>query len=85
MLVVLLGAVVEFFYHRFEYSRIMSLVNSEKTEHEGLLHKIVNFKSSSLIAYTNDYTYWDEMVSFSKNGDTAWAHSNIDALSLIHI
>lgn len=79
MLVILLGAVGEFFYHRFEYSRIMSLVNSEKTEHDGLLQKIVSFKSSSLIAYTNDYTYWDEMVLFAKNGDTAWAHSNIDA------
>ncbi|NOS83816.1 MAG: hypothetical protein HOP31_01650 [Ignavibacteria bacterium] len=77
--VIILGAVGEYFYHRFEYSRIMSLVDSEKTEHDSLLQKIISFKSSSLAAYTNDYTYWDEMVLFAQSGDTAWGHGNIDA------
>lgn len=77
--VIILGAVGEYFYHRIEYSRIISLVESEKIEHDSLLKKIISFKSSSLVAYTNDYTYWDEMVLFAKSGDTAWAHGNIDA------
>lgn len=76
---VVLGVIGEFFYYRFEYSRVISMVNSEQQEHENLLKKIIGFKSSSLIAYTNDYTYWDEMVEFTRSGDTAWAHNNIDA------
>lgn len=75
----MIGATGEFFYHRIEYERIMDLVESEKMEHDSLLSKIIKFKSSSLVAYTNDYTYWDEMAVFANNGDTAWAHGNIDA------
>ncbi len=79
VLVMILGAVAEYFYYESEYSRMIKLVNSEKTEHDTILQRIMNFKSSSLIAYTNDYTYWDEMVLFAQNGDTAWGHANIDA------
>lgn len=79
IMIIVIGAVGEYFYHKFEYSRVMKLVHSEKTEHDSLLHKIVRFKSSSLIAYTNDYTYWDEMVKFTGSCDTVWAQGNIDA------
>lgn len=79
VVVMILGAVAEYFYYESEYSRMLKLVNSEKIEHDTILQRIMNFKSSSLIAYTNDYTYWDEMVLFARNGDTAWGHANIDA------
>jgi len=78
MLVLIIVSAGEYAYQKFEYSRVLELINSEKADHRTLLQKIISFKSSSLIAYTNDYTYWDEMVSFTKTDDTVWAKGNID-------
>jgi sensor domain CHASE-containing protein len=43
-----------------------------------LLEKMIEFESKDLLTFTYDYTYWDDMVTFVKNGDKQWAKENIE-------
>jgi PAS domain S-box-containing protein len=57
--------------------KISLLVDEMEASKMVLLEKTIEFKSKNLIAFTNDYTYWDEMVTFIKEGDPDWAKENI--------
>jgi PAS domain S-box-containing protein len=59
--------------------KIDMLVAEMQKEKAVLLDRIIDFKSKSLNDFTFDYTYWDEMVSFVKSGDTIWAKENIES------
>ncbi|MEI7983087.1 MAG: CHASE4 domain-containing protein, partial [Bacteroidota bacterium] len=37
-----------------------------------------------LTQLTNDYSKWDEMVTFSKTGDSSWSKSNLSTMPGIH-
>ncbi len=54
------------------------LVDEDK-ENTKLLKNIITLKSASLKVFTEDYTYWDDMLLFASTGDTAWATENIVA------
>jgi signal transduction histidine kinase len=41
-------------------------------------HEIIDLKVSKPKIFAYDYSYWDEMVDFTKNRDTEWAHINLD-------
>jgi len=55
------------------------LIEGMKDEKVVQLEKTIEFKSKNLIAYSYDYTYWDEMVEFIKNMNTEWGEENINA------
>ncbi len=39
---------------------------------------LLEMQGRPLASLANDYTYWDEMVSFVESGDLSWAKENID-------
>jgi PAS domain S-box-containing protein len=59
--------------HEYKY-----LIEGMKEEKVVLLEKTIEFKSKNLIAYSYDYTYWDEMVEFIKNENVEWGEENIN-------
>lgn len=59
--------------------KIDLLVSGMQSEKAILLEKVIEFKSKDLLAFSYDYTYWDDMVSFVKNVDPQWAEENIAA------
>jgi PAS domain S-box-containing protein len=59
--------------------KINLLITEKKSEKANILEKTIKFKAENLIAYSSDYTYWDEMVKFIKYPDIKWATENIDA------
>lgn len=63
---------------RLESQRIESLLEKKKSESSILLGRVVDFKSKSLQDFVFDYTYWDDMVNFTKTGDPSWAKDNIE-------
>ena len=48
-----------------------------------IINTIMNLKTETLKSLSNDYTYWDDMVDFTKNQDgknKTWAHNNLDTI-----
>lgn len=41
------------------------------------LDGVLELRGTSLAAFANDYTYWDEMVRFVATGDSGWAEENL--------
>lgn len=78
ILLLVLAVIAEYSYYMADSSRVRKVMEAEKIDHNNLLKKIIEFKSQNLIAYTNDYTYWDEMVNFIYKRDSAWAKEMID-------
>jgi PAS domain S-box-containing protein len=68
-----------FLFWKVNANKIIQLVDEMKLGKMVLLEKTIEFKSKNLVAFTNDYTYWDEMVTFVKEGDPEWAKENIEA------
>ncbi|MEO8512646.1 MAG: histidine kinase dimerization/phosphoacceptor domain -containing protein [Ignavibacteria bacterium] len=66
-----------FYLKTTEDSRVTMLMKDEQSDNTILLQKIIDFKSEGLKTFANDYTYWDEMVQFVQNNDTAWSNANI--------
>jgi len=53
------------------------LMKEEERESSLLLQKVIAGKTGELATFAKDYTYWDEMVDFTKSRDTLWAIQNI--------
>jgi two-component sensor histidine kinase len=70
-----------YFFKEQENQRVMMLLKEEERENTTLLEKIIQSKSNGLKTFSNDYSYWDEMVLFTQTRDSAWASANI-AVSL---
>jgi len=60
-----------------ENKNISLLLKGRAAERDTIIRKIIELKSKSLISYVYDYSYWDEMVSFSNTLDEKWANENI--------
>ncbi|MCK9603734.1 MAG: ATP-binding protein [Candidatus Omnitrophica bacterium] len=66
------------FYQVFEDKRMYSLFKEDNGEKNIYFDKLMKLKGASLETLAFDYTYWDEMVSFVKHNDIAWAEKTID-------
>lgn len=75
--VVIIGGL--YYLNEQEHRGITMMMQDEDIENTQLLEKIIHFESEGLNAFANDYTYWDDMVNFTKNYDTAWSNANIVA------
>ncbi|HRZ66877.1 MAG TPA: CHASE4 domain-containing protein, partial [Candidatus Omnitrophota bacterium] len=63
----------------FEVKRLADIFTSSRAREEITFDKIVAIRNSRLEALVEDYTFWDEMVEFTRTGDRGWAKENIDA------
>lgn len=68
-----------YYYRGYEESRVLMLLREEESENTTLLEKIIQTKSAWLKTFSNDYSYWDDMVRFTETRDTVWANANITA------
>lgn len=55
------------------------LVRDRVKEQQVLFDKIVELKGAAVATLAFDYTYWDEMVRFVRDGNRTWAAENIEA------
>jgi signal transduction histidine kinase len=62
--------------HRAEGRRMVAELQQERSD---LLDRVVALTGQSLQSFANDYSLWDEMVTFVQTGDQAWAGINIEA------
>jgi PAS domain S-box-containing protein len=90
-LVILMGVVVIAFfygliglYHSAGKQALLQL--EDKTQDRAaILSELVDLYGAQLKTLANDYSLWGEMVDFVRNGDSSWAHTNIDvALDTYH-
>ncbi|MBI5404516.1 MAG: response regulator [Ignavibacteriae bacterium] len=54
-----------------------SFIKGRIAEKDTVIRKIISLKSETLITYVFDYSYWDEMVTFSRTKEEKWAEENI--------
>ncbi len=81
LLIALIGAgmiVGTLISRRLDSQRIGSLLEKKKLESSILLNRVVEYNSKSLRDFAYDYTYWDDMVKFTKTEDSLWARDNIE-------
>jgi len=62
--------------HRREAESIRASVERQRG---GLLDRVIALTGQSLRSFANDYSLWDDMVTFVGTGDRDWAKINIDA------
>lgn len=62
-------------YHRAEYQR---LLESSRVERIRLMDSFLALRSEGLRNFANDYTFWDELVSFVQQPDAAWGQANLE-------
>jgi signal transduction histidine kinase/CheY-like chemotaxis protein len=60
-----------------ETKNISMLLKDRVSEKDTILRKVINLKSKTLLTYTYDYSYWDEMLVFLKTKDDKWAFENL--------
>jgi signal transduction histidine kinase/ActR/RegA family two-component response regulator/sensor domain CHASE-containing protein len=59
-------------------NRQMDLLSQERmSEKTALMVQLVSLYSEPLHSLSYDYSYWDDMVTFVKTGDSAWGYDNI--------
>jgi len=76
MICLLLAGMAVLYYS--ETGRVdMTMADQEQAKNQ-LLHKIIDLKSYAPRTLANDYSNWDDMVSFVNDLDSAWAKENID-------
>ncbi len=66
------------FFWKIDQGRMERLIDSKKKEKELLLDRSIALIQKSLEMFVYDYSYWDEMLYFTKNPDPVWAYVNID-------
>jgi signal transduction histidine kinase/sensor domain CHASE-containing protein/AmiR/NasT family two-component response regulator len=76
MICVLLAGMGALYYS--ETGRVDMTMAEQEQARNKLLHKVIDLKSYAPRTLANDYSYWDDMVNFVNDRDSAWAKENID-------
>lgn len=61
-----------------ENKKITTLLISEKANQTQLTQSAIEILSKSCETFAYDYSFWDEMISFTKTRDPKWAKINVD-------
>jgi PAS domain S-box-containing protein len=77
VMIALLLAGMALFRHS-ETERVDMTLAEQEQSRKMLLRKIIDLKSDAPRTMAYDYTFWDDMVSFVNDLDSAWAKENID-------
>ncbi|MCX6833358.1 MAG: ATP-binding protein, partial [candidate division Zixibacteria bacterium] len=64
--------------HYSETERVDMTMAEQEQARSMLLQKITDLKSYAARTLAYDYSFWDEMVNFVNDRDSAWAKENID-------
>ncbi len=64
--------------HHSETYRLDLTMGEQEQAKNQLLHKIIDLKSYAPKTLAYDYSFWDDMVKFVNDRDSAWAKENID-------
>ncbi len=54
-----------------------TMLSNLRTDRGELLDRLLGLTGESLKNFANDYTYWDEMVTFVHSGDPQWGEQNL--------
>ncbi len=67
-----------YFWGQNESAQVGEVIT--KLSHDGSkkLQELIEVRGSSLKVLADDYSWWDEMVTFVSNGDSVWAKDNIE-------
>jgi signal transduction histidine kinase len=68
-----------FIQHRLNIERTNTLLTSESEQRKQYLNSIVALDGESLKTFSEDYSFWDEMVTFVKTKNPTFAQQNIDS------
>ncbi|HOW35179.1 MAG TPA: PAS domain S-box protein [Candidatus Omnitrophota bacterium] len=66
------------FQVRITQERLGVFIDGSVEEKKIIFNTLLELKGESLATVANDYTYWDEMVTFAGSGDKTWAKENLD-------
>jgi len=77
VLVMILIANVVFW--TIDAKRTRHLIESKKNEKQELLNRSVALLEKSIQLFAYDYSYWDEMLMFSRQPDSEWAYVNLES------
>lgn len=78
-----LGCFSGYYFNHISYNtKVFDLFASKQEENLTLVNSIISLDKQRVETLANDYTYWDDMVSFVSEPDTAWASENLDAALL---
>jgi len=76
-ILILIATTIFFVYVQLEFKKTAVLFQNQKNDIESIFDRILELKSKPLEALVVDYTYWDDLVSYAKNPDEAWASQNL--------
>jgi len=71
-----MGALLFFYVYENRSIGIIFEIDAKNTEE--VFDRVNNIIGDSLKTFVYDYTYWDEMVAFVRNGNIDWAKFNIE-------
>jgi signal transduction histidine kinase len=63
---------------KFDLDRSKSVLASELQQRKSYLQNIVGLDGRSEQSFVEDYSFWDDMVTFVKTNDVNFAHENLD-------
>jgi signal transduction histidine kinase/ActR/RegA family two-component response regulator len=75
VLLIFVGCLLVLYYQGNRQARM--ILEDKSTEKIVLLQKMVELTGRSLQSIANDYSLWDEMVTFIRTKDSTWARTNI--------
>lgn len=66
-----------FSYRSLEMRRLYALFQGQRESQSAYFNNILRLKGASLKAVGFDYSFWDEMVTFVRQKNMAWAEANL--------
>jgi len=63
----------------FDLERTQHVLVSELHDRSKLFSTNLTAEGQTFQTFSEDYSFWDDMVSFVKNPDLDWAHTNLDS------
>ena len=68
-----------FFLYRSGEKEALLIIEDKSKERAALLGELVDLYGEPLNTLAYDYSFWDEMVSFVKTGDSVWGYENLQS------
>lgn len=80
LLILLFFASITYFAFHVNSKKKDIFIQSNQNQVEKSIDITLNFETSRIHQVSFDYSFWDEMVSFTSNKNPAWAKINIDPI-----
>ncbi len=70
---------VLFIQHDFDLQRSQHILKNDLTQRKNLFVTLLNSEGSAFKTFSEDYSFWDDMVSFVKTDNIQFAQQNLDS------